>query len=143
MINILYTLLYFIMLGFLCYKSVSEQMNHLMVSNRCRPWPLETPEAFWRLGIWVIEELRVMKIGEGSKWASGNLTHTSKQKASVVLHWFWRLIFKFLNICRIVLMILQSSFETSSLLLKTWRRYELLYYYLLMFQQYYLNNNFY
>uniref|UniRef100_A0A2H1VS92 SFRICE_004353 n=1 Tax=Spodoptera frugiperda TaxID=7108 RepID=A0A2H1VS92_SPOFR len=50
-----------------------------MVSNRCRPWTLETPEALQGccLGIGDREDW------EGN-WASGNLTYTTKHNASIV-----------------------------------------------------------
>uniref|UniRef100_A0A2H1VQM4 SFRICE_025495 n=1 Tax=Spodoptera frugiperda TaxID=7108 RepID=A0A2H1VQM4_SPOFR len=59
---------------------VNEHTYHLMVSNRRRPWTHETPEALQGccsgIGDW--EDLK------GGNWASNNLTHTTKQNASVV-----------------------------------------------------------
>uniref|UniRef100_A0A2H1WKJ7 SFRICE_026206 n=1 Tax=Spodoptera frugiperda TaxID=7108 RepID=A0A2H1WKJ7_SPOFR len=54
-------------------KLVNEKTDHLMVSNRRRPWTLETPEALQGLGR-----------GRDRHWASANLTHTTKHNASVV-----------------------------------------------------------
>uniref|UniRef100_A0A2H1WVL7 SFRICE_039292 n=1 Tax=Spodoptera frugiperda TaxID=7108 RepID=A0A2H1WVL7_SPOFR len=60
---------------------VIEQTYYLMVSNRRRPWTLETPEAL---------QVRLLfgngdgEGWEGGNWASGNLTHTTKHNASVV-----------------------------------------------------------
>uniref|UniRef100_A0A2H1WR21 SFRICE_019811 n=1 Tax=Spodoptera frugiperda TaxID=7108 RepID=A0A2H1WR21_SPOFR len=66
---------------------VIEQTYYLMVSNRRRPWTLETPEAL---------QVRYRLFGslffgngdgedwEGGNWASGNLTHTTNHNASVV-----------------------------------------------------------
>uniref|UniRef100_A0A2H1WAL4 SFRICE_007071 n=1 Tax=Spodoptera frugiperda TaxID=7108 RepID=A0A2H1WAL4_SPOFR len=50
-----------------------------MVTNRRRPWTLETPEATQEIGNWEDWE-----DWEGGNWASGNLTHTTKHNASVV-----------------------------------------------------------
>uniref|UniRef100_A0A2H1WPG1 SFRICE_030539 n=1 Tax=Spodoptera frugiperda TaxID=7108 RepID=A0A2H1WPG1_SPOFR len=70
---------------------VIEQTYYPMVSNRRRPWTLETPETLqvrcrpfgdyelkgcWGIGEW--------EDWEGGNWASGNLTHTTKHNASVV-----------------------------------------------------------
>uniref|UniRef100_A0A2H1X1G8 SFRICE_028713 n=1 Tax=Spodoptera frugiperda TaxID=7108 RepID=A0A2H1X1G8_SPOFR len=53
---------------------------HLMVSNRRRPWTLETPAALQGccLGI------RDWQDWEVGNWASGNLTHKTKHNTSVV-----------------------------------------------------------
>uniref|UniRef100_A0A2H1WPJ7 SFRICE_017204 n=1 Tax=Spodoptera frugiperda TaxID=7108 RepID=A0A2H1WPJ7_SPOFR len=62
-----------------------------MVSNRRRPWTLETPEALqvrcrlfggWEFkGCWGIGDSEDF---EGRNWDSGNLTYTTKHNASVV-----------------------------------------------------------
>uniref|UniRef100_A0A2H1WAD1 SFRICE_030390 n=1 Tax=Spodoptera frugiperda TaxID=7108 RepID=A0A2H1WAD1_SPOFR len=55
-----------------------KRTDHLMVSNRRRPWTVETPKALQGSGIGDWEDW------EGGNWASGNLTHTTKHNASVV-----------------------------------------------------------
>uniref|UniRef100_A0A2H1VK59 SFRICE_013307 n=1 Tax=Spodoptera frugiperda TaxID=7108 RepID=A0A2H1VK59_SPOFR len=54
---------------------IIEQTYYLMVSNRRRPWTLETSLLF---GNGDGEDW------EGGNWASGNLTRTTKHNASVV-----------------------------------------------------------
>uniref|UniRef100_A0A2H1WCJ5 SFRICE_030505 n=1 Tax=Spodoptera frugiperda TaxID=7108 RepID=A0A2H1WCJ5_SPOFR len=58
-----------------------------MVSNRRRPWTLETPEALqvrYRLFGKLLFGNGDGEDWEGGNWASGNLTHTTKHNASVV-----------------------------------------------------------
>uniref|UniRef100_A0A2H1W5W5 SFRICE_021824 n=1 Tax=Spodoptera frugiperda TaxID=7108 RepID=A0A2H1W5W5_SPOFR len=56
-------------------------MYRLMVSNRRRPWTLETSEALQELkGCWGIGDWEDW--GRGT-WVSGNLTHTTRHNASV------------------------------------------------------------
>uniref|UniRef100_A0A2H1W942 SFRICE_021691 n=1 Tax=Spodoptera frugiperda TaxID=7108 RepID=A0A2H1W942_SPOFR len=52
----------------------------MTVSNRRRPWTLETPEALQGC----CSGIRDGEDWEGGNWASGNLTHTTKYNASVV-----------------------------------------------------------
>uniref|UniRef100_A0A2H1VWX5 SFRICE_009915 n=1 Tax=Spodoptera frugiperda TaxID=7108 RepID=A0A2H1VWX5_SPOFR len=52
---------------------VGKQTDHLMVSNRRRPWTPETPEA---------SQLHCRPLTEGD-CASSNLTHTAKHNAGV------------------------------------------------------------
>uniref|UniRef100_A0A2H1V3L2 SFRICE_028835 n=1 Tax=Spodoptera frugiperda TaxID=7108 RepID=A0A2H1V3L2_SPOFR len=66
---------------------VIEQTYYLMVSNRRRPWTLETPEALqvrYRLFGRLLFGNGDGEDWEGGNWASGNLTHTTKHNASVV-----------------------------------------------------------
>uniref|UniRef100_A0A2H1W0F0 SFRICE_011748 n=1 Tax=Spodoptera frugiperda TaxID=7108 RepID=A0A2H1W0F0_SPOFR len=71
---------------------VNEQTYHLMVSNRRRPYTLETPETL-QVRCWLFggKEFKDCCSGigdwqdwEAGNWASGNLTHTTKHNASVV-----------------------------------------------------------
>uniref|UniRef100_A0A2H1WPW4 SFRICE_020761 n=1 Tax=Spodoptera frugiperda TaxID=7108 RepID=A0A2H1WPW4_SPOFR len=58
-----------------------------MVSNRRRPWKLETPEALqvrYRLFGRLLFGNGEGEDWEGGNWASGNLTHSTKHNASVV-----------------------------------------------------------
>uniref|UniRef100_A0A2H1UZQ8 SFRICE_010772 n=1 Tax=Spodoptera frugiperda TaxID=7108 RepID=A0A2H1UZQ8_SPOFR len=54
-----------------------------MVSNRRRPWTLETPEAL-QVRCRLFGRIGDGEDWEGGNWASGNLTHTTKHNASVV-----------------------------------------------------------
>uniref|UniRef100_A0A2H1W7U7 SFRICE_009554 n=1 Tax=Spodoptera frugiperda TaxID=7108 RepID=A0A2H1W7U7_SPOFR len=66
---------------------VIEQTYYLMVSNRRRPWTLETPEALqvrYRLFGRLLFGNGDGEDWEGGNWASGNLTHTTKHNASIV-----------------------------------------------------------
>uniref|UniRef100_A0A2H1WQD1 SFRICE_028128 n=1 Tax=Spodoptera frugiperda TaxID=7108 RepID=A0A2H1WQD1_SPOFR len=56
-----------------CLPSVNEQTNHLIVSNRRHPWPLETLAALqgcWGIGDW--------EDWDRGNWISGNLIHTTQ-----------------------------------------------------------------
>uniref|UniRef100_A0A2H1WH77 SFRICE_039291 n=1 Tax=Spodoptera frugiperda TaxID=7108 RepID=A0A2H1WH77_SPOFR len=66
---------------------VIEQTYYLMVSNRRRPWTLETPEALqvrYRLFGRLLFGNGDGEDWEGGNWTSGNFTHTTKHNASVV-----------------------------------------------------------
>uniref|UniRef100_A0A2H1W169 SFRICE_040098 n=1 Tax=Spodoptera frugiperda TaxID=7108 RepID=A0A2H1W169_SPOFR len=72
---------------FLWDMPVIEHTYYLMVSNRRRPWTLETPEALqvrYRLFGRLLFGNGDGEDWEGGNWASGNLTHTTKHNASVV-----------------------------------------------------------
>uniref|UniRef100_A0A2H1X179 SFRICE_026248 n=1 Tax=Spodoptera frugiperda TaxID=7108 RepID=A0A2H1X179_SPOFR len=68
-----------------------EETYYLMVSNRHRPWTLETPEAL-QVRYWFFGRL-LFGNGDGEDWegdwASGNLTHTTKHNASIVSRRFF------------------------------------------------------
>ncbi|CAH1642367.1 unnamed protein product [Spodoptera littoralis] len=70
-------------------------MDHLMVSNRRRPWThLEHKRRYkcvtglWGLGVRGLLGIqglgRLGNVGGEGNWASGNLTHATKHNASVV-----------------------------------------------------------
>uniref|UniRef100_A0A2H1VMS6 SFRICE_026923 n=1 Tax=Spodoptera frugiperda TaxID=7108 RepID=A0A2H1VMS6_SPOFR len=63
--------------------------DHLMSSNRRRPWTLETPEPLQVRCLLGVRNLRIIgesAIGKGGNWVSVNLIHTTKHNASAISH---------------------------------------------------------